>query len=161
RGRGVLGRAAPETEDRGAKAVPTAGAAPRSREEEAHLHARELNDVVVVQLARLRADRGAVHERKALARSVLDVHDEVAFRAARDRRDLDTRPAERRQRLRERELAAGERAGEHLQLRERQGRRGGAVLVRAGGGPRLRGGRRDAARGRREPRGFARPRGPP
>src|SRR5690606_9921076 len=45
---------------RGADAAPSV-----LREEEAHLHAGELNDVVVVELARLRADRRPVHEREA------------------------------------------------------------------------------------------------
>ncbi len=96
-------------------------------QEEAHLHAGELNDVVVLQLARLSADRHAVHEREAFGLAALDVHDVVALGAPRDGGNLHARTAERRQRFDELELAAGERARQHLQLRERQCRSGALV----------------------------------
>ena len=59
----------------------------------------------------------AVDEREVAFLAALDVHDVEAVGAARDRRDLHARAAERRQRLDQLELAAGELAGQHLQLR--------------------------------------------
>src|SRR4051812_33300547 len=89
----------------------------RSSLEEAHLDARELDHVVVDELAGLAADRSAVHEREILRLVRVDVHDEVTVGAAGDRGHLDARTAECRERLVELELATCERTGEHLQLR--------------------------------------------
>src|SRR5579859_3044235 len=104
---------------------------PRSRSgrlalEEPHLHAGELNDVVVVEPTRLRTDGDAIHLREVVVLAAVDVHDEVALGAPRDRRDLHAGAAERGERLGQFKLAAGKRAGEYLELgfRERDGRVG-------------------------------------
>jgi hypothetical protein len=79
--------------------------------------------------------------------ATLDVHDVVAVGTAADRRHLHARAPERRQRLRELELASCELAGQHLQLRGPRGRAlvGHAAGLRTAG--RRRRGRRRLGRG--------------
>jgi hypothetical protein len=72
--------------------------------------------------------------RKVALALAFDVHDVEAIGAPRDRRDLGSGATERRQRLHEVELAPGELAGQHLQLRrlDRElgvGERGGLAGV--------------------------------
>src|SRR5882672_12814684 len=81
---------------------------PVSSLEEPHLHAGQLDHIVVDELACLAADGGAVDQRKVVRRIAVHVHDEEPFLAARDRGDLDAGPAERRQRLVQLELATRE-----------------------------------------------------
>src|ERR1700748_3374571 len=93
----------------------TASSAPArigSGYKKAHLHARELDDVVVIQSGRLRTDGRAIDEREVIALAAVDVDDEIAFRAPSDRGDLDSRAAERGECLIQLELPARERAGE-------------------------------------------------
>src|SRR3970040_2240060 len=83
------------------------GAVPRrgsSLQEELHLDARQLDDVVILERMRRGADRLAVHHPRICA---LDVCDEVALRAARQHRHLHAGLAERGERLGELELLAG------------------------------------------------------
>ena len=89
---------------------------PGSALEEPHLHARQLDHVVVDQAAGLGADRRAIDQRIVVGPVGLDVHDVEAVGAARDGGDLHARAAQRGQRLGQLQLAAGECAGQHLQL---------------------------------------------
>src|SRR5580700_1595880 len=81
---------------------------PRSRLalEEPHLHAGELDHVVVVEAACLRTDGNAVDLRVVVFLAAVDVHDEVPFGAPRDRGDLHTGTAEGGERLGQFELSA-------------------------------------------------------
>src|SRR3989442_11208720 len=80
-------------------------------EEEFHLHACELDDVMVLERVRRRPDLLAVHVGAVRA---LDVSDEITLRAAGEDRHLHARLTERGERLGELELLAGVRAGEQL-----------------------------------------------
>src|SRR6185295_5270636 len=80
-------------------------------QEKLHLHAGELDHVVVVQLVRLRIQRLAVHHREITA---FDVRYEIALGAARDDRHLDAGLAQRREVLGELQLLAHARPGEDL-----------------------------------------------
>src|SRR5688572_6585066 len=84
-------------------------------EEEFHLHARELDDVVVLERVRRRPDLLTVHVGAARA---LDVRDEVTLRAAGEDRHLHARLAKRSERLGELELLAGIGAREKLDRTE-------------------------------------------
>src|SRR5262249_61266241 len=116
-------------------------------QEEFHLDARELDDVVVLESVRRRADLLAVD---VGARGALDVGDEVALRPPGQDRDLNPGLAEGGERLGELELLAGVRAGEELDRADRlaRGPRRGRRRRRRGG---LWGGRRFPPR-RRRPR---------
>src|SRR5262245_66228748 len=85
-------------------------------QEEFHLHARELDHVVVLERVRRRADLLAVH---VWARRALDVGDEVALRTAGEDCDLHAGLAERGERLGELELLACIGAGQELDRAER------------------------------------------
>src|SRR4051812_42887042 len=87
-----------------------------SLEEEFHLHAGELDDVVILEPVGRRADLLAVH---VGPRRALDMGDEVALRPAREDRHLHARLAERGERLGELELLAGVRPREKLDRAER------------------------------------------
>src|SRR3954465_7895550 len=100
-----------------------------SLEEEFHLHAGELDDVMILERVRRRADLLPVH---VGARRALDVGDEVALRPARKDRDLHARLAERSERLGELELLAGVGARQEL---DRAARLAGGGRRRGGGGP--------------------------
>src|SRR5271168_767662 len=76
--------------------------------EEPHFHARQLHDVVVVQTPGLRSDRDAVDLRIVIFLAAVHVHDEIAFGAPRDGRDLNARTPERGKRLGQFELTARE-----------------------------------------------------
>src|SRR5580704_11114191 len=89
---------------------------PISADEESHLDARQLDDVVVGELARLLADRRAVDQRKLILVLVVDADDEIAFRTARDGGHLYARAAQCRQCLGELELAPGKGTRQHLQF---------------------------------------------
>src|SRR3989449_10208913 len=73
-------------------------------EEEFHLDAGELDDVVVLERVRRRPDLLAVHVGTVGA---LDVSDEIPLRPPREHGDLNARLAERGERLGELELLAG------------------------------------------------------
>ena len=130
----------------GLKPDITESSCPTLAFEESHLHAGQQDHIVVLQLAGLLADAAAVDQRIVVRLAAVDVHDEEAIGAARDRRDLHARAAERRQRFVQLELAARERAAQHLQLRFRQRDR---MLA---GGARAR--RHRADRRRRRTRGL-------
>src|SRR5207244_4086992 len=85
-------------------------------EEEFHLHAGELDDVVVLERVRRRPDLLAVH---VGAVGALDVSDEIPLRAAGEHRDLYAGLAERGERLGELELLAGVGARQELDRAER------------------------------------------
>src|SRR6266850_5580909 len=93
------------------------GSAPASIHEESHLYPGELNDVIVTEPGRLSSDGGAVEQRIVPGLAAVDMHDEIAFGAPRDRGNLYAWAPERGQRLVELQLAAGERTRQHLQLR--------------------------------------------
>src|SRR5918992_4988918 len=80
-------------------------------QEKFHLHAGELDDVVILERVRRRADLLPVH---VGAGGALDMGDEVALRAAGEHRHLHARLAERGERLGELELLAGVGAREKL-----------------------------------------------
>src|SRR5687768_12624231 len=84
-------------------------------EEEFHLYARELDDVVVVQLMRLRIERLAVDHRHS---RTLDMGNKIAMRPPRDYGHLDPGLAEGGQVLDELELFAGRRSGQNLDRSE-------------------------------------------
>src|SRR6185436_6029285 len=84
---------------------------PSALEEEFHLHAGQLDDVVVLQRVRRVADRLAIDRRLLRA---FHMRDEVAVRAEREHRFLHVWLAERRQRLRELALLTGVRSREVL-----------------------------------------------
>src|SRR5438105_13633937 len=85
-------------------------------EEEFHLHAGELDDVVVLERVRRRPDLLAVHVGTVGA---LDVSDEIPLRPPRQHGDLNAGLAERSEWLGELELLAGVRAGQELDRAER------------------------------------------
>src|SRR3954470_21129407 len=87
------------------------GLPPSSLQKEFHLHAGELDHVVVLERSRRRSDLLAVQRR---ARRAFDVGNKVALRPARQHRDLNARLAERGERLIELELLAGVAAREEL-----------------------------------------------
>src|ERR1700722_15162819 len=97
--------------------------------EEPHLPARELPPIVVVQPSSLRSDRYTVDLRIVVFLAAVHVHDEVAFGAAGNGRNLHARTAQSSERLGELEFAAGKGAAQHLELGLRQ-RRG--ILRHAG-----------------------------
>src|SRR5882762_1633892 len=97
--------------------------------EETHLDAGELDHVVVAQAGRLGSDRRTVEQREVVDLAAVDVHDVVGLGAARDRGHLHPGTAERGEGLAELDLAACERARQHLQFRLLQRR--GAVRERA------------------------------
>src|SRR5258708_36535175 len=80
-------------------------------EEEFHLHAGKLDDVMVLERGRRRAHLQAIHCRAVRA---LDMSDEVALRPARQHRHLHPGLAERRERLVQLELLARGGAGVEL-----------------------------------------------
>src|SRR6266702_8757133 len=86
----------------------------QSADEKAHLYASELYHVVVRQAGGLGTDGIAIQQREVVVLATIDVHDEIAFSAARYRGDLDAWPPECRQRFAELELTACKRAREHL-----------------------------------------------
>ena len=67
-----------------------------SAREKSHLHASELQNIVVSQLACLGADGLAVDQRVITFFAAFDVHDEISFSPTRDRCHLYARSAERR-----------------------------------------------------------------
>src|SRR5688572_24263609 len=85
-------------------------------DEELHLHAGQLDHVVIVELTRLRVEHLAVHHREVRA---FDVGNEVALRTPRDHGYLQARLAQRGQVLGELDFFAGAGAGQYLQRRER------------------------------------------
>src|SRR5258706_4414169 len=85
-------------------------------EEEFHLHAGQLDHVVVLERVRRGADFLAVDGGTLVA---FDVREEVALRPAREHRDLHAGLAERGERLGELELLAGVAAREELDGAER------------------------------------------
>src|SRR4051794_7715812 len=96
-----------------------------SANEKPHLHARQLDDVIVSQPGSLSANGCAIEQRIVVNLAAVDMDDEVAFRPASDRRDLNTWTAQRSQSFVQLELATRERTREHLQLR---------LFERSGGG---------------------------
>src|SRR5260221_2672622 len=91
-------------------------------EEEFHLHAGKLDDVMVLERGRRRADLLAIHCRAVRA---LDMSDEVALRPARQHRHLHPGLAERRERLVQLQLLAcvAPREGLHVARLLRQASR--------------------------------------
>src|SRR6266850_1479564 len=85
-------------------------------EEEFHLHAGELDDVVVLERSRRRSDLLAVDRWAVRA---FDVRDEVALRPAREHRYLHARLAEGGEGFVELELLAGVAARKQLDRAER------------------------------------------
>src|SRR2546425_479101 len=85
-------------------------------EEEFHLHACELDDVMVLERVRRRPDLLAVHVGAVRA---LDVSDEITLRAAGEHRDLYAGLAERGERLGGLELLAGVCARQEVGRAER------------------------------------------
>src|SRR5579862_403986 len=92
-------------------------------DEESHLDARELDDVVVVQSGRLLTNRRTVEQREVALAATVDMHDVVRVGAAGDRSDLDARTTECRERLTELDFATRKRSRQNLQLRLLQCRR--------------------------------------
>lgn len=80
-------------------------------EKKLHLHASQLNDVVVLQLMRLRAQRFTVNNGEI---GTLDMRNEKTLRSFCDNGDLNSRLADSGERLAERQLSAGIRAGKYL-----------------------------------------------
>src|SRR5258708_35479240 len=105
-------------------------------EEEFHLHAGKLDDVMVLERGRRRADLLAIHCRAVRA---LYMSSEVALRPARQHRHLHPGLAERRERLVQLELLSGVAAGEELDraepLRRPRGWGRGGAFGRRGGRP--------------------------
>src|SRR5258708_5482707 len=122
--------------------------------EKLHLDARDLDQVVVAQRARLGAERGAVQGRVGRA---LYVGDEVAVGALGDDRHLQARLADRGEVLGEVQGAPGGGPGEHLDRGLAQRRRaGGGARCGARRGRRRRGRSRGGGRRRRWRRGRMR-----
>src|SRR5580704_7369414 len=65
--------------------------------EESHLYAGQLNHIIVGETAGLGANGLAIDQRKIILGRAVDVHDEVATRAVRDRGDLNARATQCRQ----------------------------------------------------------------
>ena len=106
------------------------------RIDELHLHAGQLDHVLVAQWVRGRTEVGAVDSREHLA---LDMRDEVAGWPARDHGDLVAGTADGRERLYRRQFAARIGAAQDLDYRC-------AAEAAAAGAQRLRSARRSGSR---------------
>src|SRR5271170_5621507 len=84
--------------------------------EKSHLHASQLDDIIVGQPPRLGTDWHAVDEREVIFLLAIDMDNEVAAGPSRDGRHLYARTSERGQGLGQFQLAAGKGARQHLQL---------------------------------------------